>query len=77
MTRQEELELVLAAAGRDGAVKRMPRIATRAATLALRPFDPRRAAMIDFLDRICSMDMVAPPHGDRRLRDYLQSVALP
>ena len=72
MTREEEIQLVLAAAGRDGAIKRMPRVATRAATLALRPFDPRRAAMIDFLDRICSMDMVARPHGDRSLRDYLK-----
>jgi uncharacterized protein YbjT (DUF2867 family) len=73
LTRSEELELALAAAGRPGKVKRVPAPVAKLSAKALRPFDPRRAAMLDFLWTIASMDMVAPPHGERRLGEYLRA----
>jgi uncharacterized protein YbjT (DUF2867 family) len=75
MTRREEFELVGEAAGRGRATKRMPGFVTRTAALLLRPVDPRRAAMLDFVQRICTMDMIGPPHGSRRLEDYLRERA--
>ncbi|HEX2084833.1 MAG TPA: SDR family oxidoreductase [Solirubrobacteraceae bacterium] len=75
LTRREEIELANAAAGRAAAAKRMPPALPHAAALLLRPFDPRRAAMIDFLHRVCSIDMVGPAHGERRLGDYLRERA--
>ena len=75
MTRREEVELVNELAGRGGAAKRMPTALTRGGALFLRPIDPRRAAMLDFLHRICSIDIVGPPHGERTLRDYLRERA--
>lgn len=71
MTRREEIELVNDAAGRGRAARRMPGPVTRGGALLLRPIDPRRAAMLDFVHRVCSIDMVAPPHGERRLAGYL------
>jgi uncharacterized protein YbjT (DUF2867 family) len=75
MTRREELELVNEAAGRGRTAKRMPTVLTRGGALLLRPVDPRRAAMLDFVQRICTIDMVGPPHGERRLADYLRERA--
>ena len=71
LTRREEVELVNEAAGRGRSAKRMPAVITRTAALLLRPFDPRRAAALDMAHRVCSIDMIAPPHGERRLADYL------
>ncbi len=31
--------------------------------------------LLDFLQRICSIDMVAPAHGERTLGDYLRTRA--
>jgi uncharacterized protein YbjT (DUF2867 family) len=77
MTRREEFELVNEAAGRGRTAKRMPSALPRAGALLLRPIDPRRAAMLDFLHRICTMDMIGPPHGSRRLEDYLREAGGP
>jgi uncharacterized protein YbjT (DUF2867 family) len=75
LTRREEVELANEVAGRGRAAKRMPAVVTRGAALLLRPVDPRRAAMLDFLHRVCSIDMVGPAHGERRLADYLRERA--
>jgi uncharacterized protein YbjT (DUF2867 family) len=71
MTRRDELDLVHVAAGREPHGKRVPARAQRLGAALLRPVDPRRAAMLDFLRRISEIDMVGPPHGERRLEDYL------
>jgi uncharacterized protein YbjT (DUF2867 family) len=75
LTRREELELVNEAAGRGRGAKRMPSVVVRGGALLLRPLDPRRAAMLDFVHRICSIDMVGPAHGQRRLGDHLRERA--
>ena len=75
LTRREEVELANEAAGHGRTVKRMPAAITRGGALLLRPVDPRRAAMLDFLQRVCSIDMVGPPHGDRTLGEYLRTRA--
>ena len=72
LTRAEEVSLANAAAGRPPKAKRMPGVVPRAGALLLRPIDPRRAAMIDFLQRVCSVDVIGPPHGTRTLGEYLQ-----
>ncbi|HEX8086095.1 MAG TPA: NAD(P)H-binding protein [Solirubrobacteraceae bacterium] len=75
MTRREEFELVNEAAGRGRETKRMPSLLTRAAAVLLRPVDPRRAAMLDFVHRVCSTDVIGPPHGERTLAEYLRTRA--
>ena len=72
MTRLEEAELAYAAAGRPG--KKVPRIpdpVARGVARLLRPFDPRRAAVLDFLVTVCTRDMIGTPHGTRTLAGYL------
>ena len=75
LTRREEVEIANDVAGRGRAAKRMPAIVTRGAAVLLRPVDPRRAAMLDFLHRVCSIDMIGPAHGERGLADYLRARA--
>jgi uncharacterized protein YbjT (DUF2867 family) len=75
LTRREELELVNDAVGRGRTAKRMPDVVTRAGALLLRPIDPRRAAMLDFVHRVCTMDMIGPAHGERTLGEYLRTRA--
>ena len=75
LTRRQELELALAAAGRPPRVRRVPAPLTRALVAVLRPVDPRRAAMVDFARRVWSIDMVGPPHGERTLADHLRERA--
>ncbi len=75
LTRAEEVELANAAVGRPARAKRMPGVVPRAGAVLLRPVDPRRAAMLDFLRRICSIDMIGPPHGTRTLGEYLRTRA--
>jgi uncharacterized protein YbjT (DUF2867 family) len=75
LTRRQEVELVNEAAGRGRQAKRMPGAVTRAGALILRPIDPRRAALLDFVRRISSIDMVGPAHGERTLADYLRALA--
>ncbi|HEX8207295.1 MAG TPA: hypothetical protein VF587_14635, partial [Solirubrobacteraceae bacterium] len=75
LTRREEVELANDAVGRGRAAKRMPSAITRGGALLLRPVNPRRAAMLDLNERVCAEDMVGPPHGERRLEDYLRERA--
>ena len=75
LTRREEVELVNEAVGRGRSAKRMPAAITRGGALLLRPFDPRRSAALDMAHRVCSVDMIGPPHGERRLGDYLRERA--
>lgn len=75
LTRREEVELVNEAAGRGRTAKRMPSLVPRAGALLLRPADPRRAAILDFLHRVCTIDMVGPPHGSRTLAEHLRTRA--
>jgi uncharacterized protein YbjT (DUF2867 family) len=72
LTRGEELALTYEAVGRAGRrAGRVPRPVSRGLARALRPIDPRRAALLDFLVDISSIDMIGPAHGERRLGDYL------
>ncbi len=75
LTRREEVELANDAAGRGRVAKQMPAAITRGGALLLRPIDPRRAATLDMAHRVCSVDMIAPAHGERRLGDYLRERA--
>ena len=75
LTRRQEFELALVAAGRPPRVKRVPAPLTRTVAAVLRPIDPRRAAMVDFARRVWSIDMVGPPHGERTLADHLRARA--
>ena len=75
LTRRDEVELVNEIAGRGRRAKRMPAALTRGGALVLRPVDPRRAAMLDFIHRVCSIDMIGPAHGERTLGDYLRERA--
>jgi uncharacterized protein YbjT (DUF2867 family) len=75
LTRREEVELVNEAAGRGRTARRMPGLVPRAGALLLRPVDPRRAAMLDFLHRVCSTDLIGPPRGERTLGEYLRTRA--
>jgi uncharacterized protein YbjT (DUF2867 family) len=72
-TRREELELINEIVGRGRTAKRVPGALSRAAPVLLRPLDPRRAAMLDFLNRICSTDVIGPPHGERRFAAYVRA----
>jgi uncharacterized protein YbjT (DUF2867 family) len=72
LTRRQEVELAYAALGQpDAKVKRVPIPLVRGLALAMRPVDPRRAAVADLMVRVCTIDAVGPPHGERRLGDYL------
>ena len=72
LTRRQEVELAYAALGKpDAKIRRVPGPLWRGLALALRPVDPRRAAVADLILRVCSIDAVGPPHGARRLGDYL------
>ena len=75
LTRREEVELVNEAVGRGRSAKRMPAIVTRGGALLLRPIDPRKAAALDMAHRVCSIDMLCPSYGERRLGDYLRERA--
>ena len=71
MTRSEEVELAFAVLGREARVRRVPHSLLRVALPLVRLRDRRRAEMIEFIAAIGRRDMLAPPHGERRLRDYL------
>lgn len=72
LTRRREAELAYAALGQPPEkVRRMPSPLWRGLALAMRPIDPRRAAVADLILRVSSIDAVGPPHGERRLGDYL------
>jgi uncharacterized protein YbjT (DUF2867 family) len=75
LTRRQEVELVNDAVGRGRVAKRMPAAITLGGALLLRPLDPRKAAALDMAHRVCSVDMIAPAHGERRLGDYLRERA--
>ena len=75
LTRREEVELANEAAGRGRSAKTMPAAITRGGALLLRPINPRRAATLDMAHRVCSIDMIGPAHGERRLGDYLRERA--
>jgi uncharacterized protein YbjT (DUF2867 family) len=76
LTRREEAQLAYAAVGRaDAKIGRLPNAAARGAATVLRPIDPRRSAILGFLVDVSSRDMVGPPHGSRRLGDYLRERA--
>lgn len=76
LTRRREAELAYVAAGKaDKSVGRLPTPIARAAAALMRPVDPRRAAVLDLMVRICSIDAVGPRHGTRRLGDYLRERA--
>ena len=76
LTRLQEHELAYAAAGKpDKKVGRLPAPFVKVVAAALRPVDPRRAAILRFLLAIGERDMVGPPHGDRRLGAYLRQRA--
>jgi uncharacterized protein YbjT (DUF2867 family) len=70
LTRRQEVELAFAALGREPRTRPVPPWAGRATASLLRPFDRRRSATLAFLAAINTMDMVAPPYGERRLADY-------
>jgi len=69
-TRREQLELACAVLGRKPRIVRVPPRALRVGAGLLRPVDARRAEVIRFLAAICTIDMVGPPNGQRRLGDY-------
>jgi uncharacterized protein YbjT (DUF2867 family) len=71
ITRREEIEIAFAAVGRKPRVLRVPRALLGAVLPFLRLGDRRRAEMLAFLARLSSDDVLAPPHGERRLREYL------
>jgi uncharacterized protein YbjT (DUF2867 family) len=76
LTRLEETRLAYAAVGQpDRKIRRLPTPLLRGLAALIRPVDPRRAALLGFLADICSTDMVAPAHGERRLGDYLAARA--
>jgi uncharacterized protein YbjT (DUF2867 family) len=73
LTRRQEAEIAYASAGQpDARIRTMPTRLVRALATIMRPIDPRRAAIVDMTVRICSIDAVGPPHGERRLGDYLR-----
>jgi uncharacterized protein YbjT (DUF2867 family) len=73
LTRQEEAELAFAAVGRNARLLRIPVPLLKLALPAMRLGDRRRAEMAEFIAAISRIDMLAPPHGSRRLSDYLRS----
>ena len=70
LSRLEEIELAFEALGRKPRVRRVPSSLLRAALPLVRVRDRRRAEMLQFVAAIARRDMLAPPHGERRLRDY-------
>lgn len=77
LTRREEAELAFAALGREARIVTVPSRMARTAARLARPLDPRRAAMLEFLAAVQSIDMLAPPAGECRLGDYLRQHAAP
>jgi uncharacterized protein YbjT (DUF2867 family) len=76
LTRRQEAELAYAAIGQpETKIRRVPTPMVRGLATVIRPVDPRRAAIADMIVRVCSIDMVGPPHGERRLGDYLRERA--
>jgi uncharacterized protein YbjT (DUF2867 family) len=74
-TRREELELVCQALGKTPRIIRTPPSLLRTGAKLMRPFDKRRAAAIQFITTICTIDLVGPPNGHHRLGEYLQAAA--
>jgi uncharacterized protein YbjT (DUF2867 family) len=68
LTRCKRSELA-AAAGRPGAVRRVPRVVARLASLALRPVHPRVAALMAFFAALDAQDVIVEPRGTRTLAD--------
>ncbi|MGA8744893.1 MAG: NAD(P)H-binding protein [Solirubrobacterales bacterium] len=71
ITRREEIEIAFAAVDRKPRVLRIPRPLLRIGLAPFRLRDPRRAEMVDFLANLSSVDVLAPRHGRRTLRSYL------
>jgi uncharacterized protein YbjT (DUF2867 family) len=75
LTRREEAELAFAAVGRGTRVLRIPGPLSKAVLALIRLGDRRRGEMLEFLAAITATDVLAPPHGSRRLGDYLREHA--
>lgn len=71
ISRRAEIEMAFAAIGRKPRVLRVPDPLLGAALPILGLGDRRRAEMLEFLAAISRTDVLAPPHGKRRLSDYL------
>jgi uncharacterized protein YbjT (DUF2867 family) len=75
-TRREQLELARGALGREQKrIVRTPPGFLKTGARLMRPFDKRRAEVIRFITAICTIDVVGPPHGHRRLSDYFDAAA--
>jgi len=77
LTRREELEAAFLALGREPRIRWLPMAVAKAALPALRLRDRRRAEMLEFVLSIAAREMVATPHGNGRLKDYLREKASP
>lgn len=75
LTRREEAELAFATLGRRAPLLPMPYAAARGLAALVRPLDRRRAETLAFVAAVSSIDMVAPPHGTRRVGEYLREQA--
>lgn len=77
LTRRELAELAFAAIGRAPRIRRVPAAVARAAAWLGRPVHPRIAQFLRFLVAISTADLIAPPHGARRLADAMRARAAP
>lgn len=71
-TRHRIAEMALEAAKRKARVLRVPPAALSLAATAVRPFNRRVGALLDFVRVVSRTDAVAPSRGHRRLRDYFE-----
>lgn len=75
LTRREIAELAFAALGKRPRIISAPLLAGTLGCIALRPFHPRMADLIEFIVAISKQDVIAPARGRRRLCDYFRELA--
>lgn len=71
LTRREISELVFGFLGETPNFYQLPRLLLRIASSLTRPFNPRKAGLLEFLPAVSRADAIAPQVGTRSLAEYL------
>lgn len=74
-SQREIAELAFAALDKPVRVTGIPFGLAKAALALMRPFSPHNADLFDFFLTGSAEDMIAPPYGQRELKDYFQALA--
>lgn len=75
LTRRAIAEQIFQHVGEEPSLYRVPGFIIRLTGSLTRPFNPRKANLLEFLPAVSAADVVAPQVGRLRLVDYLQEIS--